>query len=283
MAEHLILGSSGYIGRNLVSQFEANQVVRVAGKSRRSDAKYSIDLSEEVLDDSHPLFVERPVKLFILARPAEVNYFPNRVFYLNLQSLLLNWCATDQLKSVHFISTTNLYSIKVPGAKSTACPVAPYGTYEYFKLETELFLDYLNRNFRPDVDFNVIRIPIAFGGIHNPAKDQNQYLYSFIESYRHGWAWEFNSTEDEQFGTSWIDTVDLVRTIAGSRFLGGGYRLRNATSGFFTYKSLHEYLMRRLEPEIIDKIRLFRSRVLVKDELDLPQRNIEKTIEGYLG
>jgi len=59
--------------------------------------------------------------------------------------------------------------------------------------------------------------------------------------------------------------------------------LRNATSGFFTYKSLHEYLMRRLEPEIIDKIRLFRSRVLVKDELDLPQRNIEKTIEGYLG
>lgn len=277
-----MLGSSGYIGVNLVQNLAHDQVVRVAGMSPAPGDQYSLDLSMRILEDDHSLYGERPTDVYVLARPVHPDYESNRVFYLNLQSLLLNWCDFEPLRSIKFLSTTTLYSIENQEAKSSKSPVAPYGAYEYFKLETELFLDYLSRNFRSDVDFTAIRIPIAFGGLYHPGKNQNQFLYSFINSYRHGWTWRFDLPGEEQFGSSWIHTPDLVAKLAESSHQGSGYSLQNAASGFFTYKWLHELLERKLNPEKIDDLHLFRSRMRIEDEFDMPQRNLQEVIERFL-
>ena len=282
MSKAMVLGSSGYIGVNLVRNLPHEEVICVAGRHPGPADRYALDLSMSLLEDGHPLYDERPTEIYILARPVQQEYESNRIFYLNLQSLLLRWCAAEQLRLVHFLSTTNLYSIRNLDIKTIRSPVAPYGHYEYFKLETELFLDYLSRNFRDDVDFSVTRIPIAFGGIYNPARNQDQFLYSFINSYRHGWTWKFESPEDEQFGTSWVHTEDLALTMANSPYRGGGFKLRNASSGFFTYSWLHGLLEERFQTDSHDDLHLFRSRMHVEDDLDMPQRDLQELIDQFL-
>ncbi|TWU48739.1 NAD dependent epimerase/dehydratase family protein [Rubripirellula tenax] len=279
----IVIGSSGYLGSNLLHVFGSERIIRVTRSSLAPGLGCSIDLSSVVLDDSHPLFNMVPERVYVLARPAESDWTVNRRFYENLQKLLQKWCGNQELKAVYFTSTSNVYSIKESGVKSRFSDHAPDGEYEYFKLEFELFLKYLHFARRNDVDFYVFRLPIAFGGIFSPENNGNQYIYSFISSYEQGYAWEFHNVEEQTFGTSWVYTPDLVGKISSLEHIGGSFQIVNVASGFFTYRELHEMLVKRFGSRRVAPLRLYRSRMEIENEFELESRSIEAEIDRYLG
>ena len=278
----IVIGSSGYLGSNLLRVLGPECPTVVTRSDVTRNPGFSIDLSSVSLDDSHPLFNEIPQRVYVLARPAESDWAVNRRFYDNLQKLLLKWCSNQELKRVYFTSTSNVYSIEESGIKSCHSHAAPYGVYEYFKLEFELFLEYLHTACRRDVDFYIFRLPIAFGGLFDPERNSNQYIYAFMSNYLNGRTWTFETDEDLQFGTSWIYTPDFVERIANLERENGCYEVLTAASGFITYKDLDMIFESRLQPERLGELKLFRSRMEISNDLGLPQRSLEFEIDRFL-
>ena len=283
MSRNLVIGSSGYIGTNLIHELQNESVTTVTRNAYPLEGGYSLNLSSAVLEQSHPLFYENPERVYILSRPCGLDPAATRTFYANLQQLLLRWCENADLKSVFFTSTSTVYSIEDTEVKNRDSKTSPYSEYEYFKLETELFLEYLFIAQRSDIDFYVFRLPIAFGGIFSPENNSNQYIYSFISDYKKGLTWEFHNLEEQTFGTSWVFTPDLVRRISRLNYSGGSYRIVNVASGFFTYRELHEMLLKKCVSRRVGQLRLYRSRMEIENEFELESRSIEDEIGRFLG
>ena len=277
----LVLGSSGYLGRNLVAALrETNDdVVLVSRRVDEGQARVRVNLSLGALEDTHPLFALAPSRVFVVARPEDQGHEANRMFCDNLQRLFLAWCDRPALRAVHFMSTTIVYAEDAPLGADEA-PVAPRTAYTYFKLETELFLRYLHEALRKDVDFRVWRLPIAFGGSFEPEENANQFIYWWLSVHRQGHGFHFNGPEDDAWGTSWFYVPDFVGAIARMA-PAAGYRIKNAASGFFTYRALSDFLVARMRVVARD-VPLFRTRLEVRDEMALPQRDVRDEIAKLL-
>lgn len=271
----IILGSSGYLARTLL-KFIAGDVVCISG--RRQDADFRVDLSASLLEDDDPMFKLRPSRLFLLARPPMLDYLPNRIFYSNLQRLLQAWCESPSLQTVHFMSTSLVYSGDVELSGSNPGDTAPYGMYEYFKLEGELFLEYLVHSVRPDIDFNVWRLPLAFGGAFDANEDGNQFIYSFISAYMEGQCWSFDRTSDERYGTSWFYAPEFMQRLVAWPYQGGGIFRRQVSSGFFSYKQMHQWLSPLYQGETTPTMRLYRTRFELYDEAGMTPLQLEELI-----
>jgi nucleoside-diphosphate-sugar epimerase len=282
----LVLGSSGYLGRHLTAALGAERTVAVSRRVEDGPGTVRVDLSAAPLPERHRLFELTPARVFVLARPAAPEHAPNRVFHDNLQRLLLAWSQSSALAAVHFTSTTMVYPGTSAGPEPTASPeVAPYGLYEYFKLETELFLRYLHQSLRKDLDVAIWRLPIAFGGEVDlvTQAEAGQFLPWWIEAYRNGRAWRFETDADVSFGTSWFDVPDFVAAIAHMRPEEGRFRVANVASGFFTYRELHDLLVARFPgPHEAGTLHLHRTRFEVDDELGVPTRDVREEIARAL-
>jgi nucleoside-diphosphate-sugar epimerase len=279
----LVLGSSGYIGRHLTAALADRRTIAVSRAVDEGPSSVPVDLSAAPLPGGHRLFGLAPASVFVLARPAAPEHGPNRIFHDNLQRLLLAWSEGSSLGQVDFTSTTMVYPGTHPGPEPADSPrVAPYGLYEYFKLETELFLRYLS-TVRPDLDVRVWRLPIAFGGDGDlrALAEAGQFLPYWIDAYMTGRAWRFETPEDATFGTSWFDLSDFVATLAKMTREKGQFRIANVASGFFTYRELHDVLTAALPgPHEAGSLHLPRTRFEVHDEMRLPGRDVRRLAEA---
>lgn len=270
-----VLGSSGYLAGNLLRALAGREVRVVSTRPVPAGAGYCLDLSKAPLPAHHPLLQEEVAEAFIFARPPTREYAANRTFSTNLQQLLLHWCRHPALRAVHFTSTALVY----PGLPDApAAEAGPYGAYEYFKLETELFLRYLHLDVRKDVDFRVYRLPIAFGGAADERSRAGQFLYTFIGSYARGCKWRFEGPDDHRYGTSWFWVPDFAARLGGLPAGAGSYAIYDVASGFFTYRELHDILERHFPGEGSDELHLFRTRFELRDQLGLQQRDLAHSI-----
>jgi nucleoside-diphosphate-sugar epimerase len=269
-----VVGAAGYLAGNLLRALDGREIRLLSSRPVNAGKGYCFDLSDAPLPDDHPVLREEISEAFILARPPTRDYAPNRMFCDNLQRLLLQWCRSPRLRTVHFTSTALVYP-GVPGATQSA---APHGSYEYFKLETELFLRYLHLDVRSDVAFRIYRLPIAFGGAADERSRASQFLYSFIRSYARGCKWRFESAADQRYGTSWFWVPDFAERVCRPAAGAGGYEICDVASGFFTYRELHELLERHFPGEGSDELHLFRTRFELRDQLGLQPRDLADSI-----
>ncbi|MCP4490097.1 MAG: NAD(P)-dependent oxidoreductase [Gammaproteobacteria bacterium] len=287
MFNSLILGANGFIGRNLVDCLGEQPLITVSrsAKNHAHNSKhYSIDLSNNIISGNHPLFSETPNRIYILARPDSLGYDINRVFHTNLQLLLMKWCDNIDLESIYFVSSTMVYDCLGHKPRTNAPDDAePWGMYEYFKLETELFLKYISNCLRTNVSIEVLRIPLGFSGITNAASNSNQFIYHFIDSYRQGLYWDFRSDEARKYGSSWVHVPDLAVCITKrQKKVNSGYRIVNVSSGYFSYHQLDQFFIDKLKFERKKEMRLYRSNYQIVDQLNLPQRDLLQEIENVL-
>lgn len=280
---NLLLGSSGYLGTNLLQYLQPEQTVTVSrGREQPPVLKhFCLDLRDELeLSDLEAILAYRPSDIYILGRPTEDDFYLNKRFYDNLKTLLLQLSREPILSAIHFFSTTLVYDgiQHIPSSKSGE--TKPYSFYEYYKLDFELFLHYLSLSIRPDIAVWVYRLPILFGGVFSPERNSGQFLYGFIDSYARGIGWEFTTEEEKKYGTAWAFTPSLCQIIT-SIPSNPGFHLRNTASGFFTYFQLHELLVQHFGTPSNKELKLYRSYFNVNDELSLPQMEIREVLFTY--
>ncbi|OUL37136.1 hypothetical protein BV372_03835 [Nostoc sp. T09] len=277
---NLLLGSSGYLGVNLLEYLDPNQTITVSRSSEKPEVLEHIclDIRDELTSSELQQIVKcRPSQIYILGRPTEDDFYINKRFYDNLKTLFLKLADDPILSTIHFFSTTLVYDGIKHITSSLLGEVKPYSFYEYFKLDFELFLHYLSLNIRPDIAVFIHRLPILFGGIFSPQKNSDQFLYSFINSYIQGNGWRFATEEDKKYGTSWAFTPDLCKAVTLPPS-SSGFHLKNASSGFFTYFQLHELLVQYFGQPLKDELKLYRSYFNIDDELGLPQKSIDDAV-----
>ncbi len=277
---NLLLGSSGYLGTNLLEYLAPHQTITVSRDNNAPDvlAHIHLDFREQLApDELQAILHYRPSHIYVLGRPVENDFFINKRFYDNLKSLFLQLANDPVFSCVHFFSTTLVYDGIAHVSSSKLGEVKPYSFYEYFKLDFELFLQYLSIDLRPDLAIYVHRLPILFGGKFSSQKNLNQFLYQFLHSYAQGIGWNFETDADKQYGTSWAFTPDLCKVIT-SITPKSGFHLRNVASGFFTYFQLHDILSSHLGCPVKNDLKLYRSYFEVDDELGLPQMKIQDAI-----
>ncbi len=283
MIEHLIVGSGGYIGRNLAQALRGQRVASISRSVEPSDDAYRVDLSAEPLSPDHPIFRLRPRQVYLLARPATVEYTPNRTFHDNLQRLLLAWCSGKELERVHLASTTLVYSGDEPIPPSAAqARTQPLGAYEYWKLELELFLGYLSAAVNTEVDYFIWRLPLVFGGEADLGDVQTQFIYRWIDDHRQGLTWPEPWEAEARFGTSWVYLPDFVALLQRLEPGQGGLHVRHAASGFFSYAELRTILRRRFPGATRERLHLHRTRFEIGDEAGLPARELAERIDAML-
>ena len=214
--------------------------------------------------------------LYILGRPVESDFYVNKSFYDNLKWLFLELIDRSSLHSIHFFSTTLVYS-GIDHVKSSASTIVkPYSFYEYFKLDFELFLQYLSLNFCQDTAIYIYRLPLLFDGKFSWKKNSDQFIYYFIASYAQSNGWVFKSNKDKQYGTSWASTSDLCQFIKTNHNEPGFY-LKNASSGFFSYFELDQILSNYFGKPKNNDLKLYHSYFRIDDELGLPARDIKNS------
>lgn len=277
---NLLLGSSGYLGTNIIEYIELHQTVTVSRSSVASKAVENICLDfrdELTLEQIQPILHYRPSNVYVLGRPVENDFYTNKRFYDNLKLLFLQLADDPVFSTVHFFSSSLVYNGVERVSSSALAEVKPYSFYEYFKLDFELFLQYLSMNVRPDLAIFVYRLPILFGGNYSSQRNPNQFLYEFIHSYAQGSGWSFETEEDKHHGTSWAFTPDLCKTVTAI-IPSAGFHLKNVASGFFTYFQLHELLSSHFGQAVKDDLKLYRSYFEIDDELGLPHMDIRDAI-----
>lgn len=277
----LILGASGYIGSNVLHAHNPDQTILVTRKSLPGYRHHAVDLSAERLSKKHALFKELPDVVLYLSRPTNADFDPYRVFHSNVQNLLMKWCENPDFKGVQFASTTMVYTGETPILREDDKQLTtPCGVYEYFKLESELFLKYLSTSLRPDAFFNIWRLPIVFGGFFDFKRHHSQFLYDFYRQYQDGHAWQFFRPEDTNYGTSWVYLPDLVNLLTAATPNPSGCHIKNVASGFFTYQDLHNLFVQKLATVGNKPLKLLKTRFEVRDEGGLPQMTIDQAFDS---
>lgn len=277
----LILGASGYVGSNVLATLDPKKTTVINRRLLPGFKTYDINLADQLLETNHQLFKETPEVVLYLSRPTNADFIPYRTFHTNVQNLLMTWCTNPGFKGVQFASSTMVYSGSVPILKEEDKILAmPLGIYEYFKLETELFLNYLHTCLRPDAFFNIWRLPIVFGGHFDPERHSGQFLYTFYQQYREGYSWQFVNEKDVSYGTSWVYLPDLVRLLTDDSPCKPGFRIKNLASGFFTYQDLHNFFLRKLSSIGDRPIKLFKTRFEVRDEGNMPQMTLDQAFDA---
>lgn len=276
----VILGASGYIGRNLVNAAGARSFFEISARQIRGRGAV-LDFADACFDFKGHAISRLDVRdIFLLSRPPTSDFGVNRRFHDGLQSTLLGWCARKTPRCIHFASTTLLYAGTDEERVRTRGLPSPYGTYEYFKLETELFLRHLQLALHPAVEVVIYRLPVAFGGLYDPVRNANQFIYSYISSYRNGKRWKFATKAENEYGSSWFQVEELCSKLLNHMPQTGSFRTVDVSSGFCTFRRLHDFLESWLGPQISGELALPRSRAFVQDQLGMSPREITDEIRN---
>lgn len=277
---NLIIGSSGYLATNLKEYLDPSQTIEISRSHIESNSFKNICLdfrNQLTLDDIENILSYEIKDIYILGRPVESDFYANKTFYDNLKWLFLELIDRFSPRSIHFFSTTLVYDGIDRVKLSASTIVKPYSFYEYFKLDFELFLQYLSLNFGEDVAIHIYRLPLLFDGKFSWKKNSDQFIYYFIDSYTQSNGWAFKTDKDKQYGTSWLSTSDLCQLITTNRNKPGFY-LKNASSGFFTYFELNQILSDYFGNPKNNELKLYHSYFRIDDELGVPPRDIKTSL-----
>lgn len=276
---HLIIGANSYLGQNLVGAYSRKELV-MATRSRanallsvRHDPLVQVDISREIL----PLLGVAPHTVDVISRPVSDDFEVNQAFYSNLKSLIHSYSKRGHLKNIRFYSTQLVYSTPEGEARVQSTEAtAPEQVYEYFKLEFEGFLRFICRKY--DVNVEVFRLPLLFGGEITDHQRQLQLIYRWMNDHRNDRAWSFASTEQECYGNSWLSMEDFTQWLAG-KGVSIGYNVVNVSSGDFTYSELSRCLMsmfgkgKASAPEV-GITDYPHSTFFLENETDIPRRSL---------
>lgn len=283
-----MIGGSGYIGTNLIYSLarKEERIIQISRRPVTNVDSLIVDLGAEILPSTHPLFSLKPKVVWYLGRPRVLQFTKYRTYHTNVQNLLIAWCKNTELSAVHFSSTSLVYDGNtMPVSSDDKTRTAPADIYAYFKLETELFLQYLSLDIRKDVSFNSWRLPVVFGGNYKKKSFGFQFIYWFIEQYASGHQWRFEGEHEYIFGTSWVHLPDIIKIWLTENIFDNstlGFNVKNICSGFFTYFQLHNELTKFYPVFDAKKLMLFKSRFELTSESSLPQIDICSILPKYI-
>jgi nucleoside-diphosphate-sugar epimerase len=281
----VVLGASGYLGCNILPFLGAQQTVTVSQASRLTGVRRHYQVknwsAKNIRSVAERILSHKPSRLLIVARPPTLNYLENQRFYSEIKNLCLELVQDPNFHQIDFFSTTMVYEGTGLVRSASTAKTVPFSAYEYFKLDFELFLEYLCRSTRKDLSVSVYRLPLLFGGQFNPVANGNQVIYQLLRQYQNGNRWNFRNDSEKKYGTSWAYVPDLCASVA-KKSEDCGYRVMNVASGFFTYHQLDSILRSLVGSKTLGHLELIRSRFQAVDNLDLPRRNIETVLAEFI-
>lgn len=264
---NLIVGSNGYLARNLLNSLDPEKTITISRQpSSKAHQQLQIHISESTGEEKFETrlkdLLREATSIIILSVPPFRDYFVSRHFFDFLKNLVFWYSQNVPARKIWFRSSTMAY---FDGE------VTPVTSYEYFKLEYELFLRYVFTAIRPDMSITTLRLPILFGGI-SPNKD-GQFFYDVIDEYRQGNQWPYKEGEYVEWGTSWVYVPDLCDAILNSEFEAGS-RTLDISSGFVSYSEFHGVLSGKYKQECKGEMPLYKTRHFIKDQLNLLPRRL---------
>lgn len=265
----LVLGSNGYIGRNLVlACWECSDLILSSRSPCLPTAPFAF-VQADLIHSAAALSEVAFDRLIILARPDSNDPAEVEPFYASLRSLVRQRVGTRELKEVHYVSTCLVYPDSTEPLTSKT-PARPANYYAYAKLCFEYWLGLLSDEFE-ELEVAIYRVPLLYGGAVTDRQRTKQYIYRWVDEYREGTGWAFCKSADTRSGFSWLHTADFCTLLAAGTSCR--FRLANASSGFVTFTEFHKTMVSRVHAAR-QTAEAPAWRQEITDEVGLPKRHL---------
>lgn len=276
MKRVLVLGSTGYLGANLVAALREIPDLRLMTTSGRAALSTSDHVVADLSVDSSSLAEATPEEVWICARPRSEKPEIDEAFYTNLEALLDAWVArSGPLARVVYFSTQLVYRTPSDDAPiGSNHPVEPVEPYARLKLRGEVALSQrLDRGAIRSLAIH--RLPLLLGGIASARDRDAQLLYLWRKHYAAGWYWDLADEKTRLAGNSFLFLPDYCVRLAHD-VAQTGLSIRNPVSGDFTYSALDRRW--RIPGRFPTRLLPAPSRATfyLRDEYGLPRRTIEE-------
>ncbi len=274
----LLIGCNSYLGQNILNENkDCLEDWCISSRNKKTDLLSDCNVSfiqSDITKDNN-LYGLNVEELYLISRPYNNDFNEHFNFHCSLKNIIINLCSINNIKKIVFPSSQMVYE-STDEKVDLNTNVIPYGVYEYFKIDMEIFLKYIYLNY--NVEFvNIYRLPILFGGIINEKQNKEQYLYSFINNFKLGKTWNFENDREKDYGVSWCYMSDLVNEFKSNK---QGYRIINSSSGFINYFNLNNFMIKTLQLKSDKNQKLYKSRMEMQNNSNLAQKDFLELLKN---
>ena len=235
MSKILITGSSGYLGKHLVSTLSRTNVLYTLS---RSNSNYLVDLSKDVpiLNEKYDIVIHAAGFAHNLN-----NKFKNTFIDINIigtQNLLRGIEISGVPSKFVFISSVSVYGLDSGFNIDESSELLAKDPYGLSKIEAEkIVLDWCQNN---NVICTILRLPLI-AGINPPGN-----LGSMINSLKKGFYFNINNGKSKK---SMVLANDVAKYVLIAAEVGGVY---NLTDGYHpSFYELSNYISKQLKKNLL--------------------------------
>lgn len=268
--DEIILGSEGYLGSNIARVADSKNLILASRRlynDNTTDAPY---ISEDLTKSNNKLMQLQPKTAWICSRPFCDEFSTQARFNYHIEVLLNHWASKGHLQRVIFFSTQLVSSTPENGQLASGqSALEPEQAYDYGKAQLEIFCGYLSRKY--DVNVDVIRLPLLWGGYSTQEHRDQQLLHYWQNRLQQGDYWDI-PPEENDYGNSWVDVDDLILRLL--KLDDKGLQIRSVKSGDFYSADLVTHWRNTEASNNSYPLDLVKSQFFMKDELGIDQRNL---------